>query len=134
MRSEKTKELSQEVVVNLVTVLISVNNWALDKTYAIHPGLSSAGLFDLNRLRALQDDEVAQLLFVAGYSKSQFVRGLIAKRLKSLAATLEEPKLEQLCDVVKKNDSVTIRSILRPIHGIGPVVIERFLALQGIAS
>lgn len=122
----------QVIIENLVTALISVNSWGLDRTCAIHVPLHQQGLFDLRTIQRLSEDDVADRLLTAGYTKAIFVRSLLAKRIKRLPSSLEPSLLSKLSLAIRKHDLSEIRAILKPLFGFGPVVIRNFVSLSGL--
>ncbi|MFC1609534.1 hypothetical protein ACFL6C_01120 [Myxococcota bacterium] len=117
------------LVENLVCAMLAVNNWPLEQAYALRENLEKEGLTDLARLRRMQHQEVFAALRRAGYTKADFVTGLLVERLQDMAEKLRG-KLDEV-DGLLKTDPDRAETFLASIKGVGPVVIRNFLMLHG---
>lgn len=115
-----------------MTAFISVNKWSVAKTSQIHNGLAEQQLFALQTLKELSDEEIARRLLRAGYSRAEYVRNLIAKRLSSFAQGFHQSDLEKLRRTVAQRDAQAVETQLLGRPGIGPTVLRTFKDLQAI--
>jgi hypothetical protein len=129
MRSEEVD--ASLLVEALVTAILSVNNWPLGKTFAIREQLSQHGLFDASVLSTASDDALMNRLALAGYNRGPFLIGTMATRLHSLGELLTEGGLERMTELARRRDIAGVKAMLRSVHGIGPVVLAHFEALEG---
>lgn len=124
-------EKAPEIVTgNLVVAMLTVNNWALEKAWALLPELTSLGLCDAQCLSTLSHEEIFARLKRAGYAKSDYVVGLLADRLREMAkvmATIPPAKLTELMEPGHEKDR---DRFLLSLKGVGPAVLETFVALQ----
>ena len=70
----------------------------------------------------------------AGYARGDFMIGMLTGRLRGVANALSGEGQEKLKQLVAAKDSKGIEKHLQPIHGVGPSVIENYLALRGIGA
>jgi hypothetical protein len=125
-------EVKTDVMETLVAALISVNRWTLEKSYEIKEALARNGLFDAHLLSTLNSAQISSRLLLAGYTKPEFVRNLIAERLHLLGLSLADGQLRRLEALVVSRDVRAVESFLSKIKGVGPVVLGHFKMLQNL--
>ena len=98
-------DLHNQLVANLVCSIISVNNWSLEKSCDIKDGLRREQVFNLRAVSKMSEQEIFGRLTKAGYVKSDYVKGLISNRLRSLAIYLCAGNIELLAEALEENDT-----------------------------
>lgn len=119
----------QNIVRDLVTAMLAVNSWTLEKAYSILPGLEQAGLLDPENLRSLSEEEIAVKLNSSGYARGTFMLGSMTRRFKSLGEVLVESRLSDILASIEKQDLSKTEQILSQINGVGPAVLRNFKIL-----
>ena len=120
------------LVADLVVAVLSVNGWTLEKTFSIHDGLCEQGLFDVERLPKMPPTEVFDRSQKAEYSRGEFMIGLLADRILTLARALEGEGKEPLEQLVTDRDTDSLDRSLLDLKGVGPAVVSSFKLLSGI--
>ena len=131
MNAHGTDHVPDAVVGHLVVAMLTVNNWALEKAWAILPKLTELELCDPQRLSALSHDEIFARLKRAGYTKSDYVVGLLADRLREMAKVMATVKPEKLTELMEPGHEKDRDQFFLALKGVGPAVLESFVALQG---
>ena len=132
--TEQKEVTGEELIGDLVVSVLSVNLWTIEKTFKIYDGLREEGLFDFDAVAALPETEVFARLERAGYTRGDFMVGMLAGRLRSVALALSGQGQEKLRQLVTAKDRKGVEALLQPIKGIGPSVIANYLALRGIGA
>ena len=112
--------------------ILSVNQYSLEKTYAIVGGLREAGLVSPQNLGAWEIDRIVSRLKFAGCGRGDFMTPLFAARLASLGKVVVERGISVCAEILAGNDFEKIRRLLLPVNGIGPKVLRNFCLLRGI--
>jgi hypothetical protein len=120
----------EELWSDLVIAILSVNNNSLEKTYVYLPGLKAVGLRSPENLSRWGVDEIVQRLQKAGCNRGAFMTPLYAKRLSSLGAAVSATGIEKFTSSLGCGQRSEIASLLLPINGIGPRVLENFFLLR----
>lgn len=123
---------SKDVLANLITAAISVNGWQLQAALDLQPNLEDEGLFDLETLSRLTHEQLFEVLRRAGYSKSDFVTGLVVDRLREMARALSAGGMDTLQGLLKTDSAGALNTFLLSLKGVGPGVLANFRTLQGI--
>ncbi len=77
---------------DLVIAILSVNNYPLEKTFALFESLLENGLFDPTTLAAFSPADVAKRLGSAGYNRGDTMTTIFTQRLISLGRlTIDTP-------------------------------------------
>lgn len=76
------------VVTDLVSAILAVNLWTVEKVFSIHDGLEREGVFDHERIASAKFDEVHASLIAAGYDRGDYIVSLLTERLQSMAHQL----------------------------------------------
>jgi endonuclease III-like uncharacterized protein len=124
----------ETLIGDLVVAMLTVNNWPLEKACELRPTLERTQLFDIEELAKLPHDEVSRRLKDAGYTKADYVVGLLADRLLAMAATLSGHGFEEFRQLVDSDRDAERDRFLLGIKGVGPAVLETFKALRRIRS
>lgn len=119
---------------DLVVSILSVNQYSLEKTYAIVGGLREAGLVSPQNLVAWEIERIVSRLKFAGCDRGAFMTPLFAARLASLGEVVGARGISVCAEILVGKDFEEIRRLLLPINGIGPKVLRNFCLLRGIDS
>lgn len=124
---------AHDVASALVKAMMSVNNWPLEKSCSLHDALAREGLYDFEALAGREEQEVFDALRRAGYSKSDFVVGLLAERLLAAARAFSGPGMAELLRLEAAGRWAEADGLLLAVRGVGPHVVRgyRFLREEG---
>lgn len=118
------------VTEDLVVAMLTVNNWALEKAWGLLPELTSLELCDAQCLSILSHEEIFARLKRAGYAKSDYVVGLLADRMREMAKVMTATSPERLTELMESGNEKDRDRFLLSLKGVGPAVLETFVALQ----
>jgi len=118
---------------DLVMSILSVNNYPLDRTFALFDGLKAEGLFEPVVLAETTASGIAQKLCAAGYNRGRGMTEIFTERLLSLGCFLAEHALDDVERVLVHGSREDICKLLGPIKGVGPRVLDNFFATRGDA-
>lgn len=113
---------------NLVMAMLSVNSFTLEKTFEISENLRANGLFDLNNLLNWDVESIFRKLLASGYKRGG-MNGIFAERLKSLGELAADILSNERVLLDGSKDDIT--NLLRPVKGVGPVVLRNYMLLRG---
>ena len=116
---------------DLVLAILSVNNYPLDKTFALFEALSENGLFDPAMLAAIGQTEVAQRLGAAGYNRGGTMTAIFTDRLVSLGRLTSRVPIDECNAVLASGTRDEVSSLLSSVKGVGPKVLDNFFVLRG---
>ena len=122
----------KSIVCDLVCSLLAVNLWTVEKTFSLNRALDRESLFDMDTARRMSRQEVFDRLLRAGYSRGDYVTGLLADRLLNVANALAGEGLSRLCTLIAKGEIGEMDTWLLSIKGVGPQVLKNFKMLQGL--
>jgi hypothetical protein len=114
---------------DLIVAMLSVNNFPMTKTFSYIRELEEQGLFDLRKLAEWDVAEVDRRLRLAGYDRGDTLNRMFAARLCSLGQLGNGLQKHEL--VLRSGSRGELTSLLAPVKGIGPTVIDNFLLLRG---
>lgn len=117
---------------DLVVSILSVNQYPLEKTYAVISLLRQGGLLNPENLGRWKSEELIDRLRASGCDRGPFMTHLFAGRLSSLGLAVESTGVLLFRQILLSNDPQAISDLLLPIRGIGPKVLSNFLFLRGI--
>lgn len=112
----------------LLVALLSVNNFSLEKAWALLPRMREAGLTDPARVTAMDMAAAIDALTRAGYDRKSLT-WLFAERVKALMAAIVAGELAGLDEAIATNDKGRATELLDRVRGIGPTVIQNAWAL-----
>ena len=118
---------------DLVVSMLSVNQFPLERAYALLPGLQSEKLTDPAELSKRTPPEIYAKLIAAGYNRGEFMTYLFAERLVSLGTFVQSAGIANCETVMKGHDARALEKLLLPINGIGKVVMENLFLLRKIS-
>jgi hypothetical protein len=116
---------------DLILSVLSVNKWPVQKTYASLDALRNEGLCEPKKLARMGPDQVVLRLKRAGYDRGEFMNGLFAQRLSSLAAFAMERGVECCVKALHSSERKDLEQFFAVVNGVGPKVIENFCLLRG---
>lgn len=116
---------------DLVIAMLSVNNYPLEKTFALFQPLEENGLFDPVALADLSSAEVARKLGVAGYDRGNTMTAIFTERLVSLGRLASSASIESSTRTLASGTAEEVSSLLSNVKGVGPKVLANFFLLRG---
>lgn len=117
---------------DLVISILAVNQYSLEKTYACKAGLQAQELTFPATLIQLTSAELERRLRAGGCDRGEFMTNLFAKRLAALGEYVRSVGIEESSGILAGKSRQKIEQFLKPIYGIGPVVLRNFFLLRGI--
>lgn len=117
---------------DLVVSILSVNQYSLEKTYAVLSLLQQSGLLSPENLSRWELEEIISQLKLAGCDRGPFMTKLFGLRLAALGMAVQSHGLAACARILLSRDPAAISNLLLPINGIGPKVLRNFLMLRGI--
>jgi hypothetical protein len=118
---------------DLVIAILSVNNYPLEKTFALFNSLEESGLFDPGSLAAFSSGDIARKLGAAGYDRGDTMTAIFTDRLISLGQLTASTPVETATRVLRTGGREEVSSLLSGVKGIGPKVLANFFLLRGDA-
>lgn len=116
---------------DLVIAVLSVNNYPLDRTFALFDQLEAQGLFDPKKLASSTASEVARMLGEAGYNRGDTMTAIFTDRLLSLGALAKLESLPDCQRILESGGRADVERLLANVKGVGPKVLENFFLLRG---
>lgn len=108
--------------------LLSVNNFSLEKAWALLPRMRDAGLTDPYRVAGMEMAAVIEALTRAGYDRKNLT-WLFAERVRALMAAIHGGELAGLDAAIAAKDRDRATELLSRVRGVGPTVIQNAWAL-----
>ena len=100
--SEETQSARGTIVADLVSAMLAVNLWTVDKMFSIHEGLEREGLFEHERIAEAEYSDVHAKLVAAGYARGDYIVSLLTERLQSMAQHLCSGGLDRLAGLLER--------------------------------
>lgn len=116
---------------DLVTAMLAVYQYSLEKVDSFAPGLREAGLFEPENLAQYEHEEIFTRLEQAGYKRGE-LNAIFTDRLRSMGAYVMITGKTHCETVLSGEDKQALEKLLKPIKGVGPKVIENFFTLRGL--
>ena len=114
----------------LVVAMLAVGGFSVEKVLAIREALERHGLLNPRKLAQWDDARITRELTAAGYRRG-LLTGMYAERLsaamKELAAA---ERLLQTEELLASGSVSLVTHLLLPQKGVGPRVVDNFLALR----
>jgi len=117
---------------DLVVSILSVNNFPVERVYALLDRLRAEKLTDPENLSQQTAPALYAKLVVAGYDRGEFMTHLFAERLSSLGAFAKAFGIAECEKVLKGRNANAIKAMLLPVNGIGPAVMRNYFFLREI--
>jgi endonuclease III-like uncharacterized protein len=115
--------LSEDHVAHLVTALLTVNLYPVDRAAALMPAFKAKGLLDPARVAALPQDQLAEAMKDAGYARGGFLP-IVSFRMYPLMEAVAGGQLDELEGAVAARDKDRFAKVLSSVHGFGPRTAE----------
>jgi len=115
---------------DLMTALLAVNSWSLERAYSVVQQFATVGLTDPAEVSRMDASAVAERLQEAGYQRGHYITLLIATRVLHAALALATDGFERIGRHEAAGDIANVKAFLLSIHGVGPQVVRTFLALR----
>lgn len=112
----------------LLTAILAVNNYSLEKAWKLLPRMRELGLTDPARVVAMDMTAAIEALSTAGYDRKNLT-WMFAERMKALMTAIVEDRLDGLVPAVAARDKESAASVLASVRGIGPKVIDSACSL-----
>jgi hypothetical protein len=122
--------MADRLVQNILTSLLAVNSWTVDRIIPLTDRLKAAGLLDWEAISAMSIDDISVRLARAGYDRGDYMNRLLARRVASAASSLTSDELQRLRQCLEEDRRTDVSSTLLRVRGIGPVVLNTFWNLQ----
>jgi hypothetical protein len=119
---------------DLVSAILSVNQYPLEKTSLIVETLRREGLFHPQNLARWTSKEIGTRLRNGGYDRGGFMTWLFAERLESLGKFAESVGIEECEKILRSGRTNEVKQFLLPVKGIGPKVLDNFFVLRNRSS
>jgi hypothetical protein len=119
---------------DLVVSILAVNQYSLERTYALLQGLRREKLTDPPSLGHWEPHEIEARLRAAGCDRGRFMTTLFAERLSALGALIRAKGITECERILRSTDAKAIEALLLPVKGIGPVVLRNFYTLVDIPN
>lgn len=113
--------IHQDHLEALITAVLAVNAYGLEKVYALLPTFRMAGLTDPADVANADVGEVMMRLHRAGYDRGLLTE-MMAGRLKNLMQAAADGSLDEINVFVGKGDKQSTADLLCKVKGIGPKV------------
>jgi hypothetical protein len=117
------EKLPNDLVDSLVTALLAVNKYPIEKAWKILPRLQDEGLTNPSAVASEDLSRLTVRLAAAGYDRGGLT-GMFAERLQDLMTSIEAGHLDDLRSTAIRNDPQALRAMLCKVRGIGPQVAQ----------
>lgn len=111
--------LAEAEVADLITAILAVNQYPLERAAAHMPAFKDRGLLDPGRVIAMKYDDLVQAINDAGYQRGGFVR-VIARRLYPIMEAIRSGKLDHVAAAARAGNKSAFISALSSTYGFGP--------------
>jgi hypothetical protein len=122
MRSADEK-FPDDLVDSLVTALLAVNKYSLEKVWAMLPHLRQEGLTNPGPVASEDLSRLTIRLAEAGYDRGRLTV-MFAERLQHLMAAIESGQLDSLRSAATRKDPEAVQRALCRVRGVGPQVAQ----------
>jgi hypothetical protein len=120
--------LAPNQVEYLLMALLAVNNYPLEKAWALLPRMRELGLTDPARVAAMDMPATIEALTAAGYDRKNLT-WMFAERVMALMAAIHGGELAGLDEAIAAKDKGRATELLDRVRGVGPRVIQNAWAL-----
>lgn len=117
---------------DLVVALLAVNQYSLEKTFALLDSLRAGKITDPEKLGQWTEAEMFLSLKSSGCDRGPFMTALFAERLCALGGLIRAMGVSECETVLTGHDRAKIEALLLPVNGIGPKVLKNFFVLRGL--
>ncbi len=116
---------------DLVVSMLAVYNYTLEKVDAYSAGLEKQGLFEPDKIKKMSHEEIFAALEKSGYKRGN-LNAIFTERVQGLGEYVDKKGQNHCESILKNKDKEAIITLLKPIKGVGPKVIENYLELRGL--
>lgn len=116
---------------DLVTAMLAVYQYSLEKVDGYASSLEAEGLFNPDKLSQYNHEEVFSRLEKAGYKRGE-LNAIFTDRLRAMGEHVKKTDKKGYEKILASKDKQAIERLLKPIKGVGPKVIENFFTLRGL--
>ena len=113
--------LLQEHLDCIVAAVLAVNNYGIERSFALLPAMRSVGLLESRVVVKMDVGSVIQLMNKAGFNRGLLME-MMAGRLMNLMKASQNRELDLLNEYVKSKNKSAATDLLCKISGIGPKV------------
>jgi endonuclease III-like uncharacterized protein len=116
---------------DLVVSMLSVYNYTLEKVDAYSEGLEKQGLFEPDKIKKMSHEEIFAALEKSGYIRGN-LNAIFTERVQGLGEYVDKKGKKYCESILKTKDKEAITTLLKPIKGVGPKVIENYFELRDL--
>jgi endonuclease III-like uncharacterized protein len=120
---DAAEKFPDDLVDSLVTALLAVNNYSLEKVWKLLPRLQEEGLTKPGPVASEDLSRLTIRLAAAGYDRGRLT-AMFAERLQSLMAAIGSGQLDDLSSAATRKDRQALQRTLCKVRGIGPQVAQ----------
>jgi len=125
--------LTESQIADLVTAMLTVNQYPLDKAVALMPGFKKHDLLSPEAVAEKDQETVMQQMRDSGYTRGGFLP-IVSYRLFQLMEAIRNRELDKLAEHVQTGNEDAFVNALTRIHGFGPTVSSRAWMLCSSSS
>jgi 3-methyladenine DNA glycosylase/8-oxoguanine DNA glycosylase len=115
---------------DLVIAILAVGGFTVKKVLAGREALDRSNLFDPQYLADCDEARLTRELYAAGYTRGMLT-GMYADRLSAVMRALASSgRLQESQAILASERDDLVADLLLPLHGVGPKVLNNFLALR----
>lgn len=115
--------LTEPQIADLITAVLAVNLYPLERAAALMPAFKERGLLDPERVLAMKGDALVHAINDAGYRRGGYVN-VIAFRLDPIMEAVRSGKLDGLQAAADQGDQSGFIATLASVYGFGPRTAE----------
>ena len=113
--------LAHSQLAPIVAAVLAVNNFKLDRAWALMPAFESAGLLDPEQVADRDLSDLTPQVFAAGFQRGLLTE-MMAGRVRDVMRAAQAGKLDGLSACVASGDREGAVALLCTVKGIGPKV------------
>lgn len=114
---------------DLITAILSVYQYSLEKVDQVADKLGQNGLFDPEQLMSFTHEDIFMRLDKSGYKRGN-LNAIFTERLLNLGEFIKSESPEKIEHILSNSSKSKISSYIQPIKGVGPKVIENYFLLR----
>ncbi len=118
---------------SLVSALLAVNFYPVDRAYGLMPAFAERGLLDPQRVAAMPQPELIEAMRAAGYERGGFLP-ILSFRLYKLMEAIATGSLAALPGLAAADKKAEFVAALAAVEGFGPTTAETAWALFRAAA
>ena len=114
-----------------IVASLAVNSYPAERAWALREELKAEGITD-GRVRGVE--RIAEGLERAGYTRGDYITGLVALRVEALWEAFDNGLASELPEIVTASERERTLEVLQRVKGVGPRVAEMTWLLMASAS